>query len=85
MAGRYALKRNCWENYEKEQFEITNKFGIPQINGTKRNTIPELIPFNYAKKELNPNDKGIHFFIDDYQFLKEKGFKWNGAKKAWEK
>ena len=42
-------------------------YGIPIIKGT--NYIPkELISFNYALSTKNRKNKGIHFYIDDYQF-----------------
>ena len=46
------------------------KFDIPMIF---KDSIPqdfELVGFNYAKNEKQPNGKGVHFFIDDYQFLR---------------
>lgn len=41
--------------------------GMPIINGT--DFVPkELISFNYALTERNKQSKGVHFYIDDYQF-----------------
>ena len=68
MAGKFALNRNCWENYNKAMFSGVGKFDIPQIKGSKITNIPELIGFNYAKGCSNPENKAVHFFLDDYQF-----------------
>ena len=32
--------------------------------------LPPFIGFNYAKTEKNPEDKIVHFYLDDYQFLR---------------
>lgn len=48
------------------QLRFTEK-GMPILIGT--NYIPqELISFNYALTEKSKSSKGIHFYIDDYQF-----------------
>lgn len=48
------------------QLRFTEK-GMPILIGT--NYIPqELISFNYALTEKSKSSKGVHFYIDDYQF-----------------
>lgn len=68
MAGKYAIRRNCWENYEKAQYSGVGAFDIPQLKGSKITNIPELIGFNYVAGCKEPENKGVHFFLDDYQF-----------------
>lgn len=51
------------------QFEGVGRWDIPQIKGLKK--IPdceEWVGFNYVMTEQNPANKGVHFFVDDYQF-----------------
>ena len=58
-----------YENLEKFAPEVTGKYDIPVINADKAD-FSELIGFNYAKTCKAPNSKGIHFFLDDYQFAR---------------
>lgn len=47
--------------------ELVGQYQFPKLRGTK--SIPhDLIPFNKAKTEKHPENKWVHFFIDDYQF-----------------
>lgn len=42
-------------------------YHIPKLKAT--HYIPEiLVPFNFAITEKSPENKWVHFFIDDYQF-----------------
>ena len=68
MPGKFAFTRNCWENFEKAQYSGVGAYDIPQIKGSSITNIPELIGINYAKTCKSPEDKGVHFFLDDYQF-----------------
>lgn len=57
-------------NYENQQrmiFDIVNEFGIPEIQPTKYEPC-EFIGFNQAKTCKGRAGKGVHFFLDDYQF-----------------
>lgn len=45
----------------------TGKFDFPIISKYTGPSPKELIPFNYAKTNIDKN-VGVHFFIDDYQF-----------------
>lgn len=63
----YKNTRN-YENINKALFPIENKYGIPQILSTKI-TCDKLIGFNEAKSSKN-KDCGVHFFLDDYQFIR---------------
>lgn len=47
------------------------KFGIPEIRGTRDIEMPsKWIPFNHAISCEKRADKGLHFFLDDYQFIR---------------
>lgn len=51
------------------QFPGVGKYDIPEI--TPVYDLPEIeewIGFNYVLSEKNPEGKGVHFFVDDYQF-----------------
>lgn len=48
-------------------FEGVGEYGIPKIQATSYKG-SEFIPFNYAKSCKDKTGKGVHFFIDDYQF-----------------
>ena len=57
-------------NYENQQrmiFDMVNEFGIPEIQPTKYEPC-EFIGFNQAKTCKDRAGKGVHFFLDDYQF-----------------
>lgn len=60
-----------FENLDKVSFLGVGKYDIPQI---KPQNIPisriEWIPFNYAKTCKNPENKGVHFYLNDYQFVR---------------
>lgn len=49
--------------------EVTGNYDIPVLQPfNSEKDVLEWIPFNYALSEKHPAGKGIHFFIDDYQF-----------------
>lgn len=58
-----------YENLNKEIFSGAGIYDIPCL-------LPEhcqaesFVGFNYAKSCKQPNSKGVHFFIDDYQFTR---------------
>lgn len=59
-------KRN-YENLERRIFDGFGKYGIPQLQPTQFKKC-DFIGFNYAKSCKDRVDKGVHFFVDDYQF-----------------
>ena len=59
-----------FENLQHGFYVGAGKYNIPQLIGSKRMTFPELIGFNYAKSAKVRSEKGLHFFLDDYQFLR---------------
>lgn len=56
-----------YENQQKMIFDGAGKYGIPEIEPTTYNPC-DFISFNYAKTCKQPEKKGVHFFLDDYQF-----------------
>ncbi len=65
----YKQQRN-YENLNKAIFEGTGEFGIPQLQPVHDVEVTNWISFNYAKGCEEPEEHGVHFFIDDYQFLR---------------
>lgn len=65
--GNYRTCRN-YENLEKKMFEGVGEYGFPQLEPTVFRGQCEFIPFNYASKTTGRAQKGVHFFLDDYQF-----------------
>ena len=57
-----------YDNLEKRIFEGVGEYGIPELAPTQFESECEFISFNYAKSCKDRGNKGIHFFIDDYQF-----------------
>lgn len=59
-------KRN-YENLERRIFDGVGQYGIPELQPTQFKKC-DFIGFNYAKSCKDRAEKGIHFFVDDYQF-----------------
>ena len=64
----YRQTRN-YENLNKSIFDGVGAYGIPRLNPSTCGA-DEFIGFNYVKTCKQPENKGVHFFIDDYQFLR---------------
>ena len=62
----YRTQKN-YENLQRMIFDGVGEYGIPEIELTTYKEC-DFIPFNYAKGCKDKNGKGVHFFIDDYQF-----------------
>lgn len=62
--------RNCkkYENLERRIFDGVGEYGIPQIGPVTYEGGCDWIGFNFAKTCKEPEKKGVHFFLDDYQF-----------------
>ena len=58
-----------YENQQKHIFDGVGQYGIPKIEPTSYKEC-EFIGFNYANTCKKPDGKGLHFFLDDYQFLR---------------
>lgn len=66
--AQYRQDRN-YENLNKAVFKGVGKFDIPEIRPVYCDT-QNWISFNFAKTCADPEGHGIHFFIDDYQFVR---------------
>lgn len=64
----YKETRN-YENLNKQTYTGTGEYDIPVIKGADF-SVENWISFNFAKSCDEPRRHGIHFFIDDYQFLR---------------
>lgn len=57
-----------YENLQYGGFKSCGEYDIPIIEPVYIGECPEMIGFNYAKTATNSSGKGVHFFLDDYQF-----------------
>lgn len=65
----YREKRGAYLNCEKCMFDGVGQFEMPKLEPVQVDlTDPKVIGFNYAIGEKHPEDKIVHFFLDDYQF-----------------
>lgn len=64
----YKAQRN-YENIQKALYEGVGSYRIPEIKPTHYDNC-EWIGFNYAKSATDRECKGVHFFLDDYQFIR---------------
>lgn len=65
-----SRSRRSYENLERRIFDGVGEYGIPQLQPTNFTEECEFIGFNYATGEKDRSNKGVHFFIDDYQFTR---------------
>ena len=65
----YKADRN-YENVQKAVYEGVGAYRIPQIELQEYTGCREWIGFNYASKSTDRQQKGVHFFLDDYQFIR---------------
>ena len=63
-----SRSRRNYENLERRMFDGVGEYGIPEIEPTLYEGGCEFIGFNYASGCKDRADKGVHFFVDDYQF-----------------
>lgn len=64
----YKQQRN-YENLNKAIFDGIGPYGIPALHGGSFEA-DNWISFNFAKSCDEPERHGVHFFIDDYQFVR---------------
>lgn len=64
----YRTIRNH-ENLTKRHFEGVGAYAIPKIAATRYEPC-EFIGFNYHRICQEKEKKGLHFFLDDYQFMR---------------
>lgn len=65
--GNYRAIRN-YENLERRIFDGVGEYGIPRLMPAHFEGGCEFIGFNYAASTKDRANKGVHFFVDDYQF-----------------
>lgn len=65
----YKTQRN-YENLQKWIFDGTGEFDIPQLHTTWDVEVDNWISFNFAMSCEEPENHGVHFFLDDYQFIR---------------
>ena len=64
----YKKQRN-YENFQRAILPSVGEYGIPIIeDGCYK--VDNWISFNFARTCEEPDCHGIHFFVDDYQFLR---------------
>ena len=71
-------------NLHKANFDGVGRYDIPQLMPVYEKEIGEItdwIGFNYVLSDKEPQGKAVHFFIDDYQFVRL----WNNPEKYIEK
>lgn len=68
MSG-YRQSRN-YENLQKRIYDGAGLNNIPIISPVVLEEAPQFIGFNYARGCDEPELHGIHFFVDDYQFMR---------------
>ena len=64
----YRQGRN-YENLNRVIFDGTGEYDTPRLLPTEIKA-DSFIGFNYAKTCKEPHNKGVHFFVDDYQFVR---------------
>ena len=69
MSNPYKTERN-YENLQKRIFDGVGLYRIPALEPVQLETIPDFIGFNYVRGCDEPEGHGVHFFIDDYQFIR---------------
>lgn len=59
----------AYENLNRRIFDGVGKYGTPQIYPEPFEGECEFVGFNYARGNCkSPENKAVHFFLDDYQF-----------------
>ena len=69
--SNYRHQRN-YENLQRVIFDGVGLYDMPVIEPIhiKDDDVPLFIGFNYAKSCPSPGHRGLHFFVDDYQFIR---------------
>lgn len=64
----YKSQRN-YENAQRAIYNGTGEYQIPEIEPVQYEGC-DWIGFNYASTAKDKEKKGVHFFLDDYQFIR---------------
>lgn len=74
----YRQTRGAYLNCEKRVFSGVGPYDIPTMEPVEVDlSNPKIIGFNYMLSEKHPEDKILHFYVDDYQFERV----WNNPEK----
>lgn len=65
----YRQQRN-YENLNRAIFPGVGQYDIPALQPVRSLQVDNWIGFNYVRGCENPEEHGVHFFVDDYQFLR---------------
>ena len=68
MATQWQARAH--DNQEKARFEGVGKYDIPALRPVILEGHPEMIGFNFASKYKHPEKVGVHFFLQDYMFIR---------------
>ena len=71
VSWKEKQKRN-YENINKGSFSVTGEYDIPILEPVEYKYC-DWIGFNYASSVKDRRGKGIHFFLEDYQFTRLLG------------
>lgn len=63
-----SRSRRNYENLERRMFDGVGEYDIPKLEPTTFKENCDFMGFNYAASTKDRGNKGVHFFIDDYQF-----------------
>lgn len=63
----YRNTRN-YENLERRIYDGAGEYGIPEIQPAQFDLPEEFVSFSAAAKCQQRENKGVHFFVDDYRF-----------------
>ena len=59
-----------YENVQRAAFKGVGEYDIPRLAPLDECDVENWISYNYARGCENPEEHGVHFFVDDYQFLR---------------
>lgn len=65
----YRATRN-YENLQRSMYNGVGEYAIPEILPVQNVSVDDWIGFNFALTCKKTEGKGVHFFVDDYQFLR---------------
>jgi hypothetical protein len=65
----YRQQRN-YENLNRAIYPGVGPYGIPELRPVTELQVDNWISFNFVRTCEEPEQHGVHFFIDDYQFLR---------------
>lgn len=70
-------RKERYENLQYGTFEGVGAYNIPLLLGINDAKFTDFVGFNFASTKKHPEQKCLHFFVDDYRFSRV----WNTPKK----